>query len=164
MKLQLEMRTENIDFDRYKDVYYSEEFNALAMPAAKLRERSLQKHEVLVDGRELRKVRMVPDIHLPSPVMRLLNGEEIAYTEVTLFDPQSRRARLDVRSAAGDVVKVGGDVHFTEDKGGVTLHFDGEVKVKVFGLGKIIEKIIVNQVRDRYAAIAPVLQTYVDEL
>ena len=163
MKLSLEMRTENVDFASYHAVYFSEEFNRLAMSAAKLKQRELRRNETLPDGRESRSVRMVPDVALPSVIGKLTQGRMIEYRENTVFDPKARTARLDVKSIAGDMVQVGGDVRFVEERGGVTLHFDGEVRIRVFGIGGLIEKFIVSQVRERYAAVSKVLQQHIDD-
>ena len=163
MKLELRLHTENIDFERYQAVYFSEEFNRLAMSAAKLRERKLCAHEVLPDRRESRTVLVVPAIALPAPIKKLFGERAIEYRELTVFDPKTRSARVEVKSAAGDLVRVGGDVRFVEERGGVTLHFQGEVRVRVFGLSTMIERVIVSQVKDRYAAIGKMLQRYLDE-
>jgi hypothetical protein len=162
MKLELRMRTENVGFERYREVYFSEAFNRLAISAANLRERELCEHEVLPDGRESRTVRVVPDIALPAAIKKLFGERAIEYRELTVFDPKTRSARLDIKSPARDLVKVGGDVRFVEERGGVTLHFQGEVRVRVFGLGAMFEKIIVSQVKERYAAIGKMLQRYLD--
>jgi hypothetical protein len=163
VKLAMEMRTENVDFARYHAVYFSEEFNLLAMGAAKLKRREMRRQETLPDGRESRSVRMVPDVALPGVIAKLTAGRDIEYRENTVFDPKTRTARIDIKSIAGDLVKVGGDVRFVEERGGITLHFDGEVRIRVFGIGGLIEKFIVAQVRERYAAVSKVLQQYLDD-
>jgi hypothetical protein len=160
MKLELQLRTEDVDFESYQAVYFSEEFNQVIISAAKLRQRVLQSHEVLPDGREARVVRMVPEIALPAPLLKVIGAREIAYREVTVFDPRTRCARLDVKSPAGKLLKVAGEVRFVEAHGGVTLHFDGEVHAHVLGFGRMIEKFLVAQVQERYTAVAVALQQY----
>jgi len=162
MKFELQMRTRNVGIDDYLATYFSEDFNQLALGPAKLKQRVLEHYEILADGCELRRVRMVPDVALPGPVVRLLDGNEVAYHEITRYDPRQRTARLDIESLAGDVIRVGGQVEFTEASGDVLLQFSGDVRVTVFGLGKLIEKIIIKQVRSRYASVEAELQRYVD--
>lgn len=162
MKFDLHMRTRNVGFDDFLAAYFSDDFNQLALGAAKLKQRELEHYEVLADGCELRRVRMVPEVALPGPVVRLLQGNVVEYHEVTRYDPRQRSARLDIESPAGDVVRVGGQVQFRETSGDVLLSFSGDVRVAVFGLGKLIEKIIIHQVTSRYASVEQVLQGYVD--
>lgn len=162
-QLSLEIRSARVDFERFRSVYFSEEFNLLAMKAAQLRERVLEHEEQLVDGRELRRVKMVPDVALPRAIASMVGSNVIAYREVSIFDPIARVAQLNIESLAGDAIKVGGQARFIEAGEGVTMRFEGSVKVSIFGLGGMIEKIIVKQVRDRYRAIEGVLQQYLDD-
>jgi Protein of unknown function (DUF2505) len=162
MKFAVEIVARGIDYPTFRRVYYSEEFNQQVSQAAKVKERFQQEHVVLPDGKERRKVHVVPRVHMPLAVQKILNGQEIAYIETTVFDPTTRSATFDVESPAGEKVSVIGVARFIEESGGVRVHFEGEAKVKVFGIGTIAEKYIVNEVTERYRTIEKLLQQFID--
>jgi len=162
MKLDLHIRTRNVDYDRYVDVYFSEEFNRSILAVAGLRDRVLEEQTTLPDGRERRRVRMVPEVALPGPIKKLAAGAEISYHEITVYDPNARSARFDVETPAGDLIRVGGEVRIAVDGSGIHLHFVGDVKVKIFGIGKLIERFIVSDVKKRYDKVEAALQRYLD--
>lgn len=162
MKLAIEMLTRRVAFDRWRSVYNSQEFNDFVRERTNLRERTIVARETLPDGRERRRLRVVPDVDLPGVVQKVVGGAEIVYHEVTVFDPKSRTARLDIETEASDKVKVGGDVRYVVAADSVRVQFDGEVTVSVFGVGGVIERFIAGEVKKRYAALEGLLQEWID--
>jgi hypothetical protein len=162
MKFAVEIVARGIDYPTFRRVYYSEEFNQQVAKAAKVKDRFQQEHVVLPDGKERRKVHVVPRVHVPMAVQKMLNGQEIAYVETTVFDPTTRSATFEVESPAGESVSVTGVARFSEETGGVRVKFDGEAKVKVFGIGTIAERYIVGEVKERYETIQTLLQQFID--
>jgi hypothetical protein len=163
MQFVVEIVVRGIDYPTFRRVYYSEEFNDDVAQAAKLKERGQLEHVTLPDGKERRRVRVVPRVSLPAAVQKLLNGQAISYEETTVFDPVTRSATFSVQSPAAEVVQVTGVARFLEETGGVRLRFDGEAKVKVFGIGGMAERFIVNEVRSRYEVVERLMQKFVDE-
>jgi hypothetical protein len=163
MKFAVEIVARGIDYPRFRQVYYSEEFNKSVAEAVKLKERTQEEYVRLPDGKERRRVRVVPRVNLPSSLQKLLNGRPLHYEETTVFDPKTRSATFDVDSAAADAVKVTGLAQFIEETGGMRVRFEGEARVKVFGLGALIERYIVGEVKGRYEVIQSLLQKFIDE-
>jgi hypothetical protein len=163
MKFAVEIVARGIDYPRFRQVYYSEEFNHDVANAAKVQERTQQEFVKLPDGKERRRVRVVPRANLPTSVQKLLNGRPLSYEETTVFDPTTRSATFAVESAAGETVQVTGLAQFVEEPGGVRLRFEGEARVKVFGLGALAERYIVSEVKARYDVIQRLLQKFIDE-
>jgi Protein of unknown function (DUF2505) len=163
MQFVVEIVVRGIDYPTFRRVYYSAEFNDDVAQAAKLKERGQLEHVTLPDGRERRRVRVVPRVALPGPVQKILNGETISYEETTVFDPATRSATFSLESTAADAVQVTGVARFLEEDGGVRLRFEGEAKVKVFGVGGLAERYIVGEVRSRYEIVARLMQQFVDE-
>jgi hypothetical protein len=163
MQFVVEIVVKGIDYPTFRRVYYSEEFNKDVAQAAKLKERGQLEHTVLHDGKERRRVRVVPRVQVPAAVTKILNGQEIAYEEITVFDPATRSATFEILSPAMEKVNVTGVARFLEESGGVRLRFEGEATVKVFGIGGIAERYIVSEVRSRYDVIARLLQKFVDD-
>jgi hypothetical protein len=163
MKFQIEIVVKGIDYATFRRVYYSEELNKDVADAVKLKERTQREHVVLPDGKERRRVHVIPNMHLPAAIEKLLSGRSVSYEETTVFDPSTRSASFAIDSPAGDRVKVHGHVRFLEEPGGVRVLFEGETLVKAFAIGGIIERHIVSEVRSRYAVVERLLQRFVDE-
>ena len=167
MKFTIEMAARRVDFERVIQVYFSEDFNRAVIPEANLRDRTLLEERNLDDGREYRKVRYAPRVDLPGAIRKFAGGEGleqlIEYNEITVFDRAARTATLEVESIAEDKIQVRGQVRFIEERDGVRLKFEGEAKVKVFGIGTVAERFIVNEVKKRYALVERFLQRYIDE-
>jgi hypothetical protein len=163
MQFVVEIVVRGIDYPTFRRVYYSEEFNSDVAQAVKLKERTQVEHVTLPGGKERRRVRVVPRVSLPMAMQKLLNGQPISYEEITVFDPATRSSSFEVESSAGDKIQVTGTARFFEENGGVRLRFEGDAAVKVFGIGGIAERYIVNEVRSRYDVVATLLQKFVDD-
>ncbi len=163
VKFDVEIVARGVDYSRFRQLYYSEEFNQAVAHEAKLKERTHLELVRLPDGKERRRVRIVPNVHLPAAVQGLLNGQPIAYEEITVFDPQARSATFAIHAPATDKVQVTGVARYIEEPGCVRLRFDGEAHVKVFGIGGLAERYIVNEVKGRYDLVARLLQQFIDE-
>ncbi len=162
VKFSIDMLTRRVSFDRWRSVYNSQEFNDYVRAETRVRDRTIVSFETLPSGQEKRRLRVVPDVNLPGPVRKLVGDSEIVYHEITVYDPKTRTARLDIETEATDKVKVGGDVRYILTDDSVRVQFDGEVSVSVFGVGGIIERFIANEVKQRYASLEKLLQEYVD--
>lgn len=148
--------------EEFAAVYFSEDFNTAVAPIAGMKERTLEEMTVLDDGREVRRVKMVPSVNLPKPVQKLTGGADIVYYEVSTYDPKTKTVLYEIDSEAKDTIDVRGKISFLPDNGGVRRLIEGTVKVSIFGLGGIIEKLIENEVKKGYDKIAAFMQTYID--
>ncbi|HEX2675524.1 MAG TPA: DUF2505 family protein [Polyangiales bacterium] len=151
-----------MSYPRFAKAYDSEPFNAQVMRANKLRERTLIEAEQLPDGRQRKRVRIVPELQLPA-VLRQIVGERLVwYDEVTIYDDAARSAELVIESPAGERVRASGVARCHERDDDVVLRFEGEIAVHVPGLGAWIERWVVNEVTKRYREVGELLQRYVD--
>src|SRR5271166_2588012 len=132
MEFAVEIVTQGVDYARFRRVYNSEEFNREVAHAAKLKERTLVEYVKLPDGKEQKRVRIVPNLTLPGAVQKLFPGGEFNYDEVTVLDPVSRTATYANETRAGDTIQVTGLARYLEEGNGVRLRFEGQAKVKVF--------------------------------
>jgi hypothetical protein len=163
MKFVVEIMTRGVDYPRFRRAYHSEEFNQEVAAAANLKERSLREFVTDPDGKERRRVLVVPRVNLPAAFEKLLNGRPISYEEVTVYDPATRSASFAIESPAGDRVSVTGQARFTDVPEGVRLCFEGAAEVKAFGVGGLIERYIVREVKTRYELVERLLQRFVDD-
>ena len=63
---------------------------------------------------------------------------------------------------AGRTVQVNGTIHFLEEGDDVRLRFDGYAQIKVFGVGRMLERYLIGEVTTRYGQAQAVLQRFVD--
>jgi len=163
MKFVVEIVTRGVDYSRFRRAYHSESFNQEVAVEANLIERSLQEHVKEPDGKERRRVRVVPRVNLPAVAQKLLDGRPVSYDEITVYDPATRTATFTIESAAGERLSVTGLARYIEKPGGVHLRFEGDAEVKMFGVGGVIERYLVREVTARYELVQRLLQRFVDE-
>lgn len=162
MKLVIEMVTRRVDFERFRTVYYSEAFNNEVVAAVNLKERTIREQQTLPDGKERMRTYIVPRVDLPGVISKLVGDTMIAYEELTIYDPATRHATVDVSSAGGDLIKVHATSQFTEQPDGIHTHIEIQVDVKIFGIGGMIERFIAAETKKRYDTVELTLQKFVD--
>jgi hypothetical protein len=163
VKFTVEMRTRGVDYARYLRAYFSDEFNRYVVPAANLTQRTLLEHVTLPDGKERRRMQIVPRLELPKFLLPILQGHTVRYEESMLFDPRTRRAQLEVHTVAGDRLRVSADAEFIELPDGVLMRIQCDAQVQLFGIGGAIERHLVKEVSQRYALVERALQRFLDE-
>ncbi len=162
MKFHLEHTFKNVDLAAYEAIYLDETFNRALMPIAELKSREeLERRE---EGRRLfRKVKVVPQRNLPAVVKKLVNGD-IVSVEESWFDRDKHRIEWQQHlSILPGKLRVAGSVEFVPVSGGVRRVLTGDVDVDVFGIGKIIEKTVVDNLKETYDKIALFTQKWIDE-
>lgn len=163
MKLFIDQLFTNTDVERFADTYFSEEFNNAVARHIGLKERRLVEEEPAGANKVRRRVRMVPAVELPKPVKKLIGDHEISYDEVSVYDAEKHEVDYHIESGAQDRVQVRGVIRFVPHKEGVRRVIDGEVEVKVFGLGGLIERLIESEVQKGYEKIGAFMQRWLDE-
>lgn len=162
MNFTIEHTFRNISRDDYEQkVFLSEVFNDAIKSVAGLRSRELldKKDE---GGRLFRRVRMQPEREFPAVIKKLLNGDLIS-TEESWFDAAKHTVEWQTKlSVLADKVKLTGRVEFVEVPGGVKRRLTGNIDVAVFGVGRIIEKTVVDDLVSTYEKIAKFTQTWID--
>jgi hypothetical protein len=159
----VEHRFKGVSVDRFAEVYFSRDYNDAVAPLAHLERRELVSERTREDGHIERRVRMVPSVNLPWAVKQLLRGAPVEYFEVSTYDPEHRVARYRVESGAGDLIKVWGTIHFLPDGEGCKRRIEGDVEVGIPGLGRVIEKLIADELNKRYDRIQAFTQRYLEE-
>ena len=71
-RFSVEVMTRGVDYPRFAQAYVSEAFNEQVKRANKLRERTLIEAELLDDGRQRKRVRIVPEVHVPEALQKTL--------------------------------------------------------------------------------------------
>ncbi len=89
---------------------------------------------------------------LPGPVKKLV-GDNLGYSENGHFDKRTKRYRFEiVPNTLPDKVEISGEIFLDESSSGkVTRSLDLTVKCKLFGIGGLVEKRIIEDTRQSYA-------------
>jgi hypothetical protein len=84
----------------------------------------------------------------PGPVRKIF-GEVITSTEVATFDPASSTARFSLTPGTmADKTHIEGSIALAPDGQGCTEAFALEARVKIFGVGPVVERFIEHQARE----------------
>jgi Protein of unknown function (DUF2505) len=84
----------------------------------------------------------------PGPVRKIF-GEEIVTTEVSTFTPANSTATFTLTPGTmADKTHLAGSIALTADGDQTTEQFDLEARVKIFGVGPIVERFIEHQARE----------------
>jgi hypothetical protein len=86
--------------------------------------------------------------NMPGPVRKIF-GEEVVTTEVSTFDPTTSTATFTMTPGTmADKTQINGQIAFSVDGGKTVESFLLEAKVKIFGVGPVVERFIESQARD----------------
>ena len=151
---------------RYVEAVTAPGYDDFVAAALSLRERrEISRSE---DGPVVsRTVRVVPERDLPPAIAKLTGGKTLAYDETIELDIHTGQGRWRVTpgllegriKAEGSFVLVA-----DESSGGCVRTVQGEITVRIFGAGGMVEKFIVAQVRDSYDRGADVVRQWLGKL
>jgi hypothetical protein len=86
--------------------------------------------------------------NMPGPVRKVF-GEEITSTEVSTFDPATSTTRFTLTPGTmADKTHIAGSIALAADGEGSTEAFALEARVKIFGVGPVVERFIEHQARE----------------
>lgn len=158
--------TYEVDEDTFWDrVFLDEEYNRrMYLEGLKFESYELKTQEES-DTEVKRTIDLTPRLgDLPGAMKKVL-GDNLSYLEKGVYDKSKRRYRVDVvPSTLPSKIKVTGELH-TEPVGDKQCRriFEADVEVKVLGLGKLMEKRIVEDLQKGYSRGARFTNDYVRE-
>ena len=151
--------------DQYFDrIYFNEDFNEALYKELKFRERSILVERD--DGDTIyREVRQVPERDLPGPVKKVLGASEFAYVEKSTYHKANKSIDLVVVSSVKpDKVKTTGRFWIEPlDDNRCKRLLDFEVKVSIFGLGGVVEQLVMQDLESSYDRSAAFTNRYIRE-
>jgi hypothetical protein len=134
----------------YESLYFDEDFNRAVGRALGMGRLLL--HFERTDARIQRKVHYEPDRDPDSPAGQAFGKSRASFIEELDYDPHARRGSWrTIPNMFPDRVSNAGTIEFVEATGGVHRIVRGEVKVSMFGFGRIIERMIVAEIVKSYA-------------
>lgn len=162
MKFRVEHVFKGITLKDYEALYFDEAFQIAQCQAVKLH-RTLVKREV-TDGRLVRAVKVGPDREIPAPVAKVLGANRIEYTEHVDYVLGSNKGTWKtVSSLLTDKVDASGTFSFRETPAGIARVVEGEVSVRIFGIGGIVEKFVGADIERSYGDAAKFMQQWIDD-
>lgn len=164
MQIRLE-HTIDLTADQFFDrIYFNEEFNRRLHEELGFRERVVLE-QVDQGDTIFRRVRQVPLHDIPDPFKKALRGASLAYEEETLYHKAQQRADIVVISSIKpDKVKVSGTFWIeTDGPDRCKRLFDVDVKVNIFAVGPMVEKLILKDIVKGHDKSADVTNRYIRE-
>ncbi|HEY3357078.1 MAG TPA: DUF2505 domain-containing protein [Polyangia bacterium] len=160
MKFRAEHVFSGISLPDFEALFYDEPFGIALCAAVKLGRQVVRLENR--DGRLVRSLRVTPERTLPSPVAKIVGGSRIEYTEHTEYVWGTYRADWRVEpSILPDKIESRGRLGFEQCGDGVMRWVEGEVKVRMFGLGGIIEHFIIGDTEKSYDAAADFTRSWI---
>jgi hypothetical protein len=149
MKFRVEHIIPNISLEAFETLFFDEPFNIALCQAVNLA-RTLESRTV-EGGRLERATRIGPDREIPGPVAKVLGTNKFEYTEhIDYVLGSFKGAWKTVPAMMADKVESAGTFSFVARGKDVARVVEGDVKVKIFGLGSVIERFVVADVERSY--------------
>jgi hypothetical protein len=143
----------DVDLGGYEALYFDEPFQTALGEAVKIDRELLRLDRG--SARIVRHVRVQPEREIPAPVAKLLGGRRLAYTEELEYDIGHYHGTWRIVPAVlADKIVIGGTLDFEAVPGGVRRVLAGVIDVTLFGLGGLVEKVVVSNVEKSYGDAA----------
>ncbi|MFZ9888748.1 MAG: hypothetical protein ACO3JL_14710 [Myxococcota bacterium] len=137
MKFRTETRIPGVTQQELEQLYFDEEFNVAMCKAVKLA-RTVVKLE-RDDVQLTRVLRVGPERELPAPMKKALGSDRLEYEERLTYRWGSFEAHWEtIPSVLPNKVESRGRILFQGVPGGVLRVAEGELNVKVFGIGGVV--------------------------
>jgi hypothetical protein len=95
----------------------------------------------------IRTLRYGQKPNMPGPVRKVF-GEEVVTTEVSTYDPATSTTTFTMTPGTmADKTHMTGRIAFSTEGGQTVESFELEAKVKIFGVGPVVERFIESQAR-----------------
>ncbi len=155
----------NVSVDEFwTEVFFVPSFvDALHREGLKYSRYEIVEETVGSDCARTRTMLAYPTIEVPRALKRIL-GADLHYREVANFDPDRRVWRTETSlPRLGQKVTVKTDMYFTDTSPGHSVRtVEFEVRVKIFGVGRILEGFIKRTLTDVYEQARVFTNTWTD--
>ncbi len=162
MKFRAEQTIVGTTIANYEKLYFEETFNIALCEALRMGRKLELREEA--NNVLTRRVRVSPQREIPGPVAKLLGGRSIDYFETVIYTWGTMKGTWTTESSVlADKIESFGTFQFLKHPQGVLRVVEGEVKVKVFGVGGVAERFIVADVERGYQAAASFTNRWIEE-
>jgi len=164
MRWTIEDHFTGCTLEQYIEMYYSQAYSDAMATAIGLKERRLVESTEQPDGKIFRRVHIVPNVPVPKTFTKILGGREIAYDEVSTFDPETHSAEFKIEHAGPDRLEHKGVYRFFETEKGVRRVMENECNVGIPLVGGKAEKLVAAEVKKSFVKVAEFTQSYIDTI
>lgn len=162
MKFAIEQIYQRVDLDRFVATYFSEEFNNSILADIGMQQRQLIEHQTTSEGfAEL--IRWVPTFQLPKKLAKLAGTSEVSYHERSTYNPATGLLSFTIEHPFQKRLAVTGTIDFADHPQGVRQRVTTEVRLSVFGIRTIVERLIESELKKSYALKHKIMQDYLDQ-
>lgn len=162
MHFRAEHTFRGITLAEYEQLYFNEAFNIALCQTVKL---SRNVESIDRDEKKIKRaVKVGPDREVPKPVAKILKADRIEYTEHLDYTFGSYRGTWrTIPNLMPSKVRSEGTFSFAEAPGGVRRVVEGDIDVKILGVGGVVERFIVSDVEKSYEDAARFTQRWIDD-
>ncbi len=162
MKFRTEAKFDHISLEDFEELYFNEDFNQAMCKRVNLSRIVVRMER---DDEKLDRVlRIGPDRELPTAVKKVLKADRLEYEERLSYRWGSYEAKWEtVPSVLASKVDARGSIKFQKAGDGVLRIADGEIQVKLLGVGGMVEKLVVADVEKSFKDAADFTQQWIDE-
>jgi hypothetical protein len=151
MKVAIEHIFDGIECREYEALYFDEAFNEAVGHALHMG-RKLMRLDRSAD-RIVRHVCYEPNQDPDGPTQQAFGSTKAGFVEELDYDVRARRGSWrTVPNMWADRVRNTGTIEFAAVANGTRRVVHGDVVVRAFGFGRIVEKMIINEIEKSYAA------------
>jgi hypothetical protein len=153
-----------IDRQGYIALLLDDEFNGWLEQQLPVKERKVIEHSEQ-NGVIVRRIRIDSGRKLPPAAARVVGADHVHYIETSVYRKGGDSLCWEISpSVMSDKIKSSGMVSFVEiGEKTVRRVIKGELTVRVFGVGRIVEKAIIERLGRGFDQIAALTQKYIDE-
>lgn len=162
MKFDLVYRLRRTTPSRCAELFFDARFTQATKAVAGAK--SLEEMDRREEGARVhRRMRVVPDRAIPAPLRALLR-DEVAFIEDSVFDRDS--LTVDWRSTPSlwsDRFDLSGKTTYYATGDDVERRIVGEVRVRAAGVGGMLERLLVGDMKETHGRITLLAQRWIDE-
>jgi hypothetical protein len=113
------------------------------------------------DGKIYVKLKYTMEVSMPGPVKKALGGASHSFVADLILDTLNNTATLEfIPARLADKIKAGAVITFERQGDHWVQNMDGDVTVKIFGVGRVVERFIVEKFQGSYAIEARIRNEY----
>ncbi len=111
------------------------------------------------------KLKYTMEVSMPGPVKKALGGASHSFVADLILDDRNHTATLEFNPARlADKIKAGARIAFETQGDHWIQRLDGDVTVKILGLGRVVERFIVEKFQNSYTLEAQLRNEYVHRM
>jgi hypothetical protein len=162
MKFDLAYRLRRVTPSRCASLFFDARFTQATKAVAGAK--SLEEVDRREEGARVhRRIRVVPDRAIPAPFRALLR-EEVAFIEDSVFDRDSLTVEWrSTPSVWSDRFDLSGTTTYCAAGDDVERRIMGELRVRAAGVGAVIERLVVGDMKETHGRVTLLAQRWIDE-